>query len=167
VKGYIRKSLVLFAMRDYTKAIEAIQEAEEHDTEHKHRTEIQQQELKCQQALFSQRTTETQEETLERAMRDPEVAVSHSIANAVKIYIYICNVSPHKGHHERPCDSADTAAGSRKPRGAPRSLEESHRSPEDTEADQCRYHQDEVGRVVRWKLTFGLSAKCEVKVCPL
>src|ERR1700722_1071376 len=76
VKGYIRKSLVLFAMRDYTKAIEAIQEAEEHDTEHKHRTEIQQQELKCQQALFSQRTTETQEETLERAMRDPEVAVS-------------------------------------------------------------------------------------------
>jgi stress-induced-phosphoprotein 1 len=77
VKGYIRKSLVLFAMRDYTKAIEAVQEAEEHDTEHKHRSEIQQQEQKCQQALFSQRSNETQEETLERAMRDPEVAVSY------------------------------------------------------------------------------------------
>jgi stress-induced-phosphoprotein 1 len=63
-------------MRDYVKAIEAIQEAEERDTEHKHRGEIQQQELKCQQALFSQRTTETTEETLQRAMRDPEVAVS-------------------------------------------------------------------------------------------
>ena len=63
-------------MRDYVKAIEAIQEAEERDTDHKHRAEIQQQELKCQQALYSQRASETQEQTLERAMRDPEVAVS-------------------------------------------------------------------------------------------
>ena len=62
-------------MREYTKALEAVQEATDHDTEHKHRSEIAQQELKCQQALFSQQGTETQEETLERAMRDPEVAV--------------------------------------------------------------------------------------------
>lgn len=78
VKGYIRKSLVLFAMRDYTQAIEAIQEAAEHDEEHKHTAEIQQQEFKCQQALFSQREGESQEETLQRAMRDPEVAVGCS-----------------------------------------------------------------------------------------
>jgi stress-induced-phosphoprotein 1 len=64
-------------MRDHTKAIEAIQEAKEHDVEHKHTSEISQQEMKCQQALFSQRGEETQEETLARAMRDPEVAVSH------------------------------------------------------------------------------------------
>jgi stress-induced-phosphoprotein 1 len=64
-------------MRDYTKAIEAIQEAKEHDIEHKHTAEISQQEMKCQQALFSQRGEESQEETLQRAMRDPEVAVSH------------------------------------------------------------------------------------------
>jgi stress-induced-phosphoprotein 1 len=76
VKGYIHKSLVLYSMRDYVEAFEAIQEAKEHDTDHNHRTEIQQQEQKCHQALFSQRATETQEETLERAMRDPEVAVS-------------------------------------------------------------------------------------------
>jgi stress-induced-phosphoprotein 1 len=74
VKGYIRKSNILFAMRDYTKAIEAIQEAEEHDTEHKHKSEIQQQVFKCQQALFSQREGESEEEVLQRAMRDPEVA---------------------------------------------------------------------------------------------
>jgi stress-induced-phosphoprotein 1 len=61
-------------MRDYTKAIETIQEAKEQDTEHKHTAEISQQELKCQQALFSQRGEESQEETLQRAMRDPEVA---------------------------------------------------------------------------------------------
>lgn len=74
VKAYIRKSNILCSMREYTQALEAVQEAAEHDTEHKHTTEISQQELKCQQALFSQRGTETQEETLERAMRDPEVA---------------------------------------------------------------------------------------------
>lgn len=75
MKAYIRKSNVLFAMRDYTKAIEAIQEAEEHDPEHKHKSEIQQQVFKCQQALFSQREGENEEETLQRAMRDPEIAV--------------------------------------------------------------------------------------------
>lgn len=74
VKAYIRKSSVLYAMRDYTKALEACQEAEEHDPERKHAAEIQGQERKCQQALFSQRGTESSEEALERAMRDPEVA---------------------------------------------------------------------------------------------
>ena len=75
VKAYIRKANILFAMRDYTKAIEAIQEASDHDVDHQHTKEISQQELKCQQALFSQRGEESQEETLQRAMRDPEVAV--------------------------------------------------------------------------------------------
>ncbi|KAF8076017.1 activator of Hsp70 and Hsp90 chaperone [Lyophyllum atratum] len=74
VKAYIRKSNVLFAMRDYDKALEAIQQAREVDTELKHTAEINQQEMKCQQALYSQRGEESQEETLERAMRDPEVA---------------------------------------------------------------------------------------------
>ncbi|KAG6830634.1 hypothetical protein H0H92_015726 [Tricholoma furcatifolium] len=74
VKAYIRKSNILASMREHTKALEAIQEAREVDTEHKHTSEIQQQELKVQQALFSQRGEETQEQTIERAMRDPEVA---------------------------------------------------------------------------------------------
>jgi len=74
VKAYIRKSNILFAMREYTKAIEAIQEAVDHDVDHQHTKEISQQEVKCQQALFSQRGEESQEETMQRAMRDPEVA---------------------------------------------------------------------------------------------
>ncbi|KAJ7781665.1 activator of Hsp70 and Hsp90 chaperone [Mycena metata] len=73
-KAYIRKSTILFAMRDYTQAIEAAQAAKDHDPENKHAREIAEQEMKCQQALFSQRGEESQEETLERAMRDPEVA---------------------------------------------------------------------------------------------
>ncbi|KAI0921989.1 hypothetical protein AcW1_004179 [Taiwanofungus camphoratus] len=76
VKAYVRKSHVLYAMRDYTKAIEAVQLAADIDTEKKHTREIQDQIMKCQQELFSQRAGENEEETLQRAMRDPEIAVS-------------------------------------------------------------------------------------------
>lgn len=62
-------------MRDYIKAIEAVQLASDVDEEKKHTREIQEQVMKCQQALFSQREGESEEETLQRAMRDPEVAV--------------------------------------------------------------------------------------------
>jgi len=72
-------------MREYTKSLEAIQQAREHDTENQHTREIAQQELKCQQALFSQQGEETQEQTLERAMRDPEVAVSYIRPSLVRI----------------------------------------------------------------------------------
>lgn len=78
VKGYIRKANVLFAMKEYTKALEAIQKAENVDNEQeggpKNQREIQQQSQKCMTALYSQRSGESDEETLQRAMRDPEVA---------------------------------------------------------------------------------------------
>ncbi|KAJ8462951.1 hypothetical protein ONZ45_g17748 [Pleurotus djamor] len=74
VKAYIRKSNILLTMRDHAKALEAIQAATEVDEERKHTAEISQQENKIQQALFAQRSNESAEETLERAMRDPEVA---------------------------------------------------------------------------------------------
>lgn len=77
VKGYIRKSNVLYSMKDYTKALEAIQLAADVDKQHGNNTserEIQQQTNKVMQALYSQRSNESEEETLQRAMRDPEVA---------------------------------------------------------------------------------------------
>lgn len=74
VKAYIRKANVLHSMREYTRALEALQAAETVDTANAHASEIHAQELKTQQALFSQRAGETEEQTLERAMRDPEVA---------------------------------------------------------------------------------------------
>ncbi|KAI6165051.1 chaperone [Pisolithus thermaeus] len=74
VKAYIRKANILHSMREYTKALEALQTAETIDTTHAHTSEIHAQELKTQQALFTQRAGETEEQTLERAMRDPEVA---------------------------------------------------------------------------------------------
>ena len=62
-------------MREYEKAIEAIQEAAEHDDDGKSSDEIQKQMSRCSQALMSQRASESEEDTLNRAMRDPEVAV--------------------------------------------------------------------------------------------
>lgn len=62
-------------MRDYSKALEALQAASTADTASAHTAEIQSQEMKIQQALFSQRAEETEEQTLERAMKDPDVAV--------------------------------------------------------------------------------------------
>jgi stress-induced-phosphoprotein 1 len=62
-------------MRDYVKAIEAIQEAAEHDEAKAHTKEIQEQIWKCQQAQFTQREGESDEDVMQRALRDPEVAV--------------------------------------------------------------------------------------------
>ncbi|KAI0698866.1 chaperone [Cytidiella melzeri] len=74
LKAWIRKGSVLFAMRDYTKALQVMEEATDADEDHKHRKEIQDLVTKCQQALYSQRDGESEEETLQRAMRDPEIA---------------------------------------------------------------------------------------------
>lgn len=62
-------------MRDYVKAIEALREAEIHDETKAHTKEIEDQLWKCQQAQFAQREGESDEDVMQRAMRDPEVAV--------------------------------------------------------------------------------------------
>ncbi|KAL4398977.1 Hsp90 co-chaperone [Malassezia pachydermatis] len=78
VKAYIRKSNVLFSMKEYTKAMEAAQMATDVDEAAEggaqHAREIQGLMNKCMQALYAQRSGESDEQTLERAMRDPEVA---------------------------------------------------------------------------------------------
>ncbi|CDR98688.1 probable STI1-Hsp90 cochaperone [Sporisorium scitamineum] len=78
VKGYVRKANVLFSMKEYTKAMEACQKAESVDADQeggaKNAREIQALMSKCINELYSQRSGESEEETLQRAMRDPEVA---------------------------------------------------------------------------------------------
>ncbi|GAA5977430.1 hypothetical protein JCM11641_000960 [Rhodosporidiobolus odoratus] len=73
VKGYIRKSTVLFAMKEFDKAYQAIEVAMDKDSDSKHTKEISQQFAKITEALSSQRGSETDEQTYARAMRDPEV----------------------------------------------------------------------------------------------
>lgn len=70
-------------MRDYVKAIEAVQEAAEHDDAKAHAKEIQEQIWKCQQAQFAQREGESDDDVMQRAMRDPEVAVRFPSLNTI------------------------------------------------------------------------------------
>ncbi|KAN0124193.1 hypothetical protein V8E52_001842 [Russula decolorans] len=76
VKAHIRKASVLFALREYTKALDTLEVAREKDEEagSKSVREIQELSFKIQSAISAQRANETEQETLERAMRDPEVA---------------------------------------------------------------------------------------------
>ena len=77
-------------MREYTKAIEAIQHAAEKDTNNEHMKDIQAQMIKCNEALSAQRAGESDEQALERAMRDPEIAVRIRISPAP--FPNLCNL---------------------------------------------------------------------------
>jgi stress-induced-phosphoprotein 1 len=80
VRAYVRKSQILVSMREYTKAVEAAQAAQDADVDKKHAREVDEQIQKATMALYSSRAGETEEETLQRAMKDPEVAVSISFS---------------------------------------------------------------------------------------
>jgi stress-induced-phosphoprotein 1 len=74
IKAYIRKALVQQAMKDNTAALETLQKATELDVEKKHTRELESNMAKMLAEIQAQRAGETDEETYQRAMRDPEVA---------------------------------------------------------------------------------------------
>ncbi len=141
VKAYIRKANILFAMREYGKALEAVEEATEQDTEHQHIKETMSLESKIQTAIYSQRGEETQEETLERAMRDPEVAVG-------VVDIWTTSIGTDYPNFQNimndPVYAANLATSTVRPQSSPGPHEEPRRAPQNPETDQCRHHQDEI-----------------------
>lgn len=73
IRAYLRKAQAYFTMREYGKCVDTCTEASEHDEGGKNAREIQQQEQKALQAQYSAREGETEQETMERIQRDPEV----------------------------------------------------------------------------------------------
>lgn len=75
VKAYIRKANILFTKKDYTKCIDALDLAREHDKDGKSANEINQLYAKAQYATmgFGASEGESREETLRRAREDPEI----------------------------------------------------------------------------------------------
>jgi stress-induced-phosphoprotein 1 len=71
---------VLFGLREYTQALEALDVAREQDEAggSKSTREIMELSYKIQSAISAQRANETDQETMERAMRDPEISVCYS-----------------------------------------------------------------------------------------
>ena len=62
-------------MKDYPKAMEAASQASDADSEKKNTGEIEGLLMKINMAMSNERAGESEEQTLQRAMRDPEVAV--------------------------------------------------------------------------------------------
>ncbi|KAJ4352119.1 Hsp90 cochaperone [Didymosphaeria variabile] len=73
IRAYLRKAQAYFAMREYNKCIDVCAEAAEHDEGGKNARELQQQEQKALQAQYSAREGESEQQTMERIQRDPEI----------------------------------------------------------------------------------------------
>ncbi len=81
IRAYLRKAQAYFTMREYNKCINVCAEAMEHDKDGKNTREIQQQETKALQAQYSAREGETEQQTMERIQRDPEVSIYQTQVN--------------------------------------------------------------------------------------
>ncbi|KAK3330003.1 hypothetical protein B0H66DRAFT_542535 [Apodospora peruviana] len=76
IRAYIRKAQAYFGMRQYSNSVDACTEAQEVDQEHHNGAnarEIEQQQQKAFTAMYAARENETEEQTRERLMRDPEI----------------------------------------------------------------------------------------------
>lgn len=76
IRAYIRKAQAYFGMREYSKCLDACGEAQAIDAEHlggANAREIDQQQQRALTAMYSARENETEEQTRERLMRDPEI----------------------------------------------------------------------------------------------
>ncbi|KAL5118585.1 Hsp90 cochaperone [Pleosporales sp. CAS-2024a] len=73
IRAYLRKAQAYFTMREYSKCADVCAEAAAHDKDGKNAREIQQQETKALQAQYAAREGETEQQTMERIQRDPEI----------------------------------------------------------------------------------------------
>ncbi|KAI5467472.1 hypothetical protein BGZ63DRAFT_449603 [Mariannaea sp. PMI_226] len=76
IRAYLRKAQAYHGMRKYSECVDACDEAHVVDQEH-HKSanarEIEQQQQKALSAMYSARDNETEEQTRERLMNDPEI----------------------------------------------------------------------------------------------
>lgn len=73
MRAYIRKGQLYLAMKDYNHCLDACQEATDADVEGKHTREIEEISRKCMGVMYSARENETEEETMARIQKDPEI----------------------------------------------------------------------------------------------
>lgn len=76
IKAYLRKAQALFGMKDFGKALDVLTDAREVDeqtTGGKNAREIEMQQGQTLQAMYQAREGETEEETMKRIQRDPEI----------------------------------------------------------------------------------------------
>jgi stress-induced-phosphoprotein 1 len=116
IRAYLRKAQAYFAMREYNKCLDVCVEAQEHDEGGKNTREIEQQSSKALQAQFAAREGETEEQTMERIQRDPEVCILFFVKD--QLTVPDRKDPPGPGHADHP------AAGQERPGRAPGAHEE-------------------------------------------
>ena len=100
IRAYLRKAQAYFAMKEYSKCTDVCTEAMEHDKSGANYREIEQQQQKATQAQFAGREGETEEQTMERVQKDPEVSLrdfvcfQHYLTMATIDHVY-----PSRPHH--------------------------------------------------------------------
>jgi hypothetical protein len=113
-------------------------QATDADAEKKHTREIEEQITKIAMAMQAERANETEQQTLERAMRDPEVAVSIWARCCYRAPTYCSHVRVE--HYERPGHATDPSASAEQPCSSAGPYEEPDRAGEDSEACRGRHH---------------------------
>jgi stress-induced-phosphoprotein 1 len=106
IRAYLRKAQAYFTMREYNKCINVCSEAMEHDKDGKN-------------ARYSAREGETEQQTMERIQRDPEVRHLHITHARSSTNIFLdCR------HPPRPRHAGYPPASQGRPRGSARASEE-------------------------------------------
>lgn len=120
IRAYIRKAQIYFGMRDYSRCIDACNEAATVDSEYHNNAnarEIEQQQQKALQAMYAARENETEDQTRERLMKDPEVSTECTPIASDRIGTANPCILDHE-HHARPCHAIYPPASPVRPRGA-------------------------------------------------
>jgi stress-induced-phosphoprotein 1 len=73
IRAHIRKAQALYAMREYSRCIDACNEASEADVNKQHTREIEQQTAQALSATQTGQAGESEEETMARIQKDPEI----------------------------------------------------------------------------------------------
>ena len=151
IRAYIRKAQAYFGMREYSKCVDACNEALRVDAEHHkgaNAKEIDAQQQKAFTAMYAARENETEEQTRERLLRDPEVSRLWS-CDAVTWVMLTARLLDH-GHHARPRHAGDPATGTVGACGPGRAHEEPQRPEQDPEAGGRRCHP-------RWPVSWPVT----------
>lgn len=130
MRAHIRKAQACFAMREYSKCLDALSTATEADTDGKSHGEIEALQRKCLQVMYSAREGETEEQTMERIQRDPDVSISFS-----KYTEFVSNYFPDCQHHPGPRHAEHPPAGQVQPCCSQRPHEEPYRQAKDPKVD--------------------------------
>jgi len=95
MRAYIRKAQAQLAMRDYNKCLDTLTTAQEADAEGKHGAELESLMRKCMQTMYAAREGETEEQTMERIQKDPEVSFTKSgsfLGNSANFVVKIASI---------------------------------------------------------------------------